>query len=628
MAVFVLAGIAATLAFADGANPSFTFSTDETGATFQCSLDGASPGACSSPKAYSNLSPGQHTVTVTSTFTVPQPAAQPPTAAFSASANPVTGQPVTFDGTASTCAATPCTYRYADKANDATLGTAQTSSFTFKNTGTKFVVLTVTDAQNRTATVEHDIQVAKPAPPPPPAPVPPANTAAPSISGTPQSGSTLTASPGTWSGDTPITFAYAWSDGATGKTDALTDADVGQTVSVTVTASNDAGSATSTSSPTLPVQAAPAPPPPSGNCDLNATPSNLASQVSAATSGQTICLANGNYGTWDPQTSKAYTVTAAPGASPNLSFDLYNTSNLTIDGAHTNYDLSTSGINSTNPNWIESSSNHVTIKNMAFTCQNSTGACLETQSSSAVVIQGNIFHDMQYPNSTSGALFAWGGGGQAQTVIKNNLFENMGSDGIDGGTATIVGNDFINVNSDSTDPRHTDVIQFDSNALIEGNFVSGGCIQGIDAFDGTTGNTITDNVVATCSVHSLVTAADNPGSLVSHNTVTGAGGEECGSKTGSPPSTTKIQDNILSDGINWGGVQCTPVDGNNMSQGSFGQIHSSSDFLGTPQFVGGSNPNTYAGYALASGSPGAGKASDGSDVGARVSIYPRPAGLP
>jgi hypothetical protein len=33
-------------------------------------------------------------------------------------------------------------------------------------------------------------------------------------------------------------------------------------------------------------------------CDRTATPSTLASQISSATSGQTICLGTGNYGTW------------------------------------------------------------------------------------------------------------------------------------------------------------------------------------------------------------------------------------------------------------------------------------------------------------------------------------------
>lgn len=71
----VVAGLAfvASVAFGDAANPSFTFSTDEPGATFTCQLDNGTAGACSSPKAYSNLSPGQHTETIVGTFTVPTP---------------------------------------------------------------------------------------------------------------------------------------------------------------------------------------------------------------------------------------------------------------------------------------------------------------------------------------------------------------------------------------------------------------------------------------------------------------------------------------------------------------------------------------------------------------------------
>ena len=38
---------------------------------------------------------------------------------------------------------------------------------------------------------------------------------------------------------------------------------------------------------------------------------------------------------------------------------------------------------------------------------------------------------------------------------------------------------------------------------------------------------------------------------------------------------------------------------------------------GTPIFVGGANPTTYAGWRLAPGSPGKGAASDGTDIGIR-----------
>jgi hypothetical protein len=94
----------------------------------------------------------------------------------------------------------------------------------------------------------------------------PINTAPPTISGTPTQGSTLTASPGTWSGTTPITYAYQWKrcdsagancaavSGATSSAYTLGAADVGSTMRVVVTATNSAGSGVATSSPTTVVQ--------------------------------------------------------------------------------------------------------------------------------------------------------------------------------------------------------------------------------------------------------------------------------------------------------------------------------------------------------------------------------------
>src|SRR5262249_5192740 len=90
----------------------------------------------------------------------------------------------------------------------------------------------------------------------------PANTSPPTIAGSAQDGLTLTASPGSWSGTTPITFGYQWrrcdspgancidTAGATAGTYTLTTADVGSTLRVRVTASNTAGNATSDSGAT------------------------------------------------------------------------------------------------------------------------------------------------------------------------------------------------------------------------------------------------------------------------------------------------------------------------------------------------------------------------------------------
>ena len=385
--------------------------------------------------------------------------------------------------------------------------------------------------------------------------------------------------------------------------------------------------------PTSPSPTPAAPGLPPIHCSLHATPPTLNAQVSAAAVGQTVCLAAGDYGTWTG-TNKAITIAPEPNASPTMAFDFGSgAANFTINGGHSNFDSTTPGINLTASTFGAGSQN-ITLEGVASTDNGASFLVDIRTDGPGIVIKDNVFHDMEYPNTTSGAIRVLSPDSvpASNILIANNLFRDMGADGIDAFSAsTMAGNDFLNVASGSIDPRHTDAIQFfgGPNEVIEGNFDAGGCSQGIDAFDGSQGNTIEDNVIIGCTVHSLSTYADTPGSLVAHNTVIGRGGEECGAKSGSPASTTQIRDNILQQGINWGTVPCVPsIETRNMSWPRYGQIHSGSDFIATPAFVGGDNPRTYAGYVLAAGSPGTGRATDGGDVGARVSLYPRPAGLP
>jgi hypothetical protein len=103
----------------------------------------------------------------------------------------------------------------------------------------------------------------------------PANTAEPAISGAAEERRTLSASTGTWSGSTPLSFSYRWvrcgTDGgepdgsncatisrATGRTYTLRRADVGFRLRVRVTATNSLGSAVAASNPTAVVVGPPA----------------------------------------------------------------------------------------------------------------------------------------------------------------------------------------------------------------------------------------------------------------------------------------------------------------------------------------------------------------------------------
>jgi sugar lactone lactonase YvrE len=93
----------------------------------------------------------------------------------------------------------------------------------------------------------------------------PVNTAAPTISGTPIQGRTLTAKAGSWSGLSPIAFAYQWLrcsgvgtecvniGSATTTKYTLANEDVGKTIRVAVSASNSAGAGGATSAQSVPI---------------------------------------------------------------------------------------------------------------------------------------------------------------------------------------------------------------------------------------------------------------------------------------------------------------------------------------------------------------------------------------
>jgi hypothetical protein len=99
---------------------------------------------------------------------------------------------------------------------------------------------------------------------------------------------------------------------------------------------------------------------------------------------------------------------------------------------------------------------------------------------------------------------------------------------------------------------------------------------------------------------------------IQHNTFAGGGDVRFEVFNGYTPSGNLVRDNVFTAG---GGISTSSsgygANDHNLNAGQSGN----GNVTGTPVFVGGSNPTSYAGYRLASGSPGKGAASDGTDMG-------------
>jgi parallel beta helix pectate lyase-like protein len=362
-------------------------------------------------------------------------------------------------------------------------------------------------------------------------------------------------------------------------------------------------------------------------CALIAAPSSFDAQVSAASPGQTVCLASGDYGVWRG-TAKAITIRPEDGATPLMVIQFGpGASGFTIDGGRTSF-TQTWGIQIKDGNSpdVRTGAHDITIENTDI----AAGLGVDQLANANIVFNHDVWHDLNGFGWPAGVHLDWTSSTPSGVTVENSLFRDMSADGIQTGSPmNIVGNEFSDVKptaAGGNESLHTDAVQLygGTGVRIQGNFVHGGCEQGITAFDGTSGNTVEDNVIVGCTAHSLVMSGDkNPGSLVDHNTVIGTATAviNCSSKTGEGPSTTMITNNIASGGLelNDRSGPCQPAQNTNNLLGSGGH---SPNFSGTPTFVGGANPTTYAGYQLAPGSRGKGAATDGLDVGARITTPP------
>jgi Concanavalin A-like lectin/glucanases superfamily/Right handed beta helix region len=344
-------------------------------------------------------------------------------------------------------------------------------------------------------------------------------------------------------------------------------------------------------------------------CDATATPPSLSGAVAGASAGQTICLAAGNYGTWQG-TGKAITLKATPGtATMKVNLGPGDTG-FTLDGL--------SGMGGT----VNGGAHDFTVRNSSFTSP------IDIDATNAGIVLDHNSHNWNavYDGSANAKIFVWNDSGSFSGVtVENSTISNGNLDGIHlGGGAGIdvLHNEFANLCDTGT--NHTDNIQFEGGrgGRIAGNYVheSPGCdTQGITSFDGgTVGVVIEDNVVDIRRPWGIELYADR-NSVVRHNTVRWYA-----------PSACNFH------------IDCGQIDIDRKSQDPAGTGTQVYDNLATVDFANGSTGtehhnvsaerarfagplSSYVGFRLASDSPvGLGAAHDGTNAGARVTALPAP----
>src|ERR1700754_2611212 len=349
--------------------------------------------------------------------------------------------------------------------------------------------------------------------------------------------------------------------------------------------------------------------------DLNATTSNFSSVYSSAAGGDTIHLASGDYGTWNPSTSKSSTVTITPqsGASvtmyPTISQSNIKLDGLTISGGYLNGAKNTSIVNTTvtgmlridTPKAITNAG--VLIDHDTFSGINVCSSCYEGR----LTVRG-------YQNTAPVGV-----------TITNNLFGPGGdADGVQiigdaYGVQVGPGNEFRGLAQVSA--AHTDPLQLygSSHTVITGNWMHDNA-TGIMAPDGSSQETITNNVIQTTGYPWPIILGAGVGDTVAHNTLP-SGGDIAIDKAndGSTSSGDTVYNNIADAVVNTSGgaPQGTTADYNLLS----GRTIGAHDVKGSPTYSGGSSPSSFAGFGLASGSAGVSKANDGRNIGVDATVF-------
>jgi hypothetical protein len=338
-----------------------------------------------------------------------------------------------------------------------------------------------------------------------------------------------------------------------------------------------------------------------GPCGLRATPATLSARIGQAKSGQTVCLATGNYGSWTG-TDKAIAIAAAPHASPVMTFRFGGDAHgFTLSGIRGMGGQMTAG------------ARDITIDQSAFT--------------SAVAIDGLANANVTFDHDTFVNINNPGCGGQPARIhleystttpsgvtVEDSLFSGGDTDGIQTGVPVVIkDNVFTNLRSPGSDCNHTDSIQGvgSPGVVVQGNLFYNDYDGAVD-FDGPSHWLVTDNVCYAIDRGACVSLYGDLGSRIEHNT---AGPRMRALELDRKPSQRAGAGTVFTDNVGPVSVD----DGSSMATDS-GNLYAGArpaDVNGVPRFAGGRSPTSWSGFTLKSVAGRRAAAARASDVGIR-----------
>jgi hypothetical protein len=352
---------------------------------------------------------------------------------------------------------------------------------------------------------------------------------------------------------------------------------------------------------------------PASTCDRGAaTAAELARAFDAASAGETICLASGDYGTFrGGHKPGRVTVRADHGSRVTMALDLESTVNVRIEG------VIVTGAE------IAGASRNVTIARSRF-----TGIAVihaDQMANAHILLDRNVHADIDACDRCfAGRVHVTGDSGQPSgVVVAHSVFRGGSSDGVraDANGVRIVGNEFSGLRG--AGDSHTDPIQIygGTHVVIRGNYFHGNDVAAqIMMANGGDHNLVEDNVIAGAGYTWAMVWNDDDGSTIRHNTFADGSCDasvRCGivslsaTPGAAPQHPTVIRDNVLTS-IGSDGLGAGFVADHNLTVLPTPGIR---NITGVPRFAG--PLSSYAGHRLAKGSLGTHNASDRADRGIR-----------